>query len=104
MLFALVGVIACLYGILRVRSLRWLLIVGVPLLIGVAFSIVMYSLSYASPPINLPDLTTFGLIAALAGTFTYAGVGPDTYDEAHPAAVAAGENGANGQSFVVAPR
>ncbi len=104
MLFALAGVIACLYGIWRTRSMRWLVIVGVPFVIGVLFSIVMYSLSYASPPINLPDLTTFGLIAALAGAFAYSGIGPDTYDEAHPAAVAAGANGANGQPLVVAPR
>jgi hypothetical protein len=98
LLFALAGLLAALYGAWRSRSTPWLLFVGLSAVIGAVFAAVIYSLSYASPPINLPDLTTFGMIAALTGAFAYTAYGPDTPGEAHPLAAATQE------PFVVAPR
>jgi hypothetical protein len=62
--------------------------------VGAAFAAVIYSLSYASPPINYPELVIFGIAIAMAGAFTYCALGPDTREEA--AAYANGASPANG--------
>jgi hypothetical protein len=89
MIFAVVGIGACLIGSLRAGAGRWTLGIVVSLLVGVAFAAVIYSLSYADPPINYPELVIFGIALTMAGAFAYTALGPDTREVA-----AAGANGA----------
>ncbi len=98
LLFAIAGAGAALWGAWRAGSPLWMLIVGVPaLVLGVGFTVVIYSLSYPPANIILPDLTTFGMIAGLVGALAYTALGPDTPGEAHPLA-------ASQEPFAVAPR
>jgi hypothetical protein len=97
LLFALAGVLATLWGAWLAGSMRWMLIIAIVLAAGAVFAGVIYSLSYATPPINLPDLTAFGIMAALGGAFAYTALGPDFLGEGNPLAV-------DEEPLVVAPR
>jgi hypothetical protein len=89
MIFAVVGIGACIIGSLRAGAGRWTLGIVISLLVGVAFAAVIYSLSYADPPINYPELVIFGIAFTMAGAFAYTALGPDTHEGA-----VAGGNGA----------
>ena len=71
-LFQLVGILVCLYGALRARSMPWAIAVGASTLIGLAVAIVMHSL-----PSAYPELVVFGVILASVGAFAYTALGPD---------------------------
>jgi hypothetical protein len=89
MIFAVVGIGVCLIGSLRAGAGRWTLAIVISLLVGVAFAAVIYSLSYADPPINYPELVIFGIAFTMVGAFAYTALGPDTHEQA-----VAGGNGA----------
>jgi hypothetical protein len=93
-IFEVIGIGVSLVGALRAGAGRWALGIVIPALVGAAFAAVIYSLSYASPPINYPELVIFGIAIAMAGAFTYCALGPDTREEA--AAYANGASPANG--------
>jgi hypothetical protein len=71
-LFQLAGILVCLYGALRARSMPWAIAVGASTLIGLAVAIVMHSL-----PSAYPELVVFGVILASVGAFAYTALGPD---------------------------
>jgi hypothetical protein len=81
-IFAVVGIATCLLGALRAGAGRWALGILIPVLVGIAFAAVIYSLSYADPPINYPELVIFGIAFCMTGAFAYTGIGPDTQQEA----------------------
>ena len=57
----------------------------------------IYSLSYASPPINYPELVIFGIALTMTGAFAYTALGPDSREEAVARANGAvAANGGNG--------
>jgi hypothetical protein len=90
-IFQVIGILACLIGALRARSIPWALVVGVSTLIGLAVTIVMHSLV---PP--YPELVVFGVILASVGSFAYVAAGPDYEEELGYEA-----NGNGESSFVV---
>jgi hypothetical protein len=97
MIFAVVGIGACLIGSLRAGSGRWTLWIVISTLVGIAFAAVIYSLSYASPPINYPELVIFGIAFTMTGAFAYTALGPDSREEAMARANGAlAANGGNG--------
>ncbi len=71
-LFHLAGILVCLYGALRARSVPWTIAIGASTLIGLAVAIVMHSL-----PTAYPELVIFGVVLASVGAFAYAALGPD---------------------------
>jgi hypothetical protein len=75
-IFEVVGILACLIGALRARSIPWAVVVVVSTLIGLAVTIVMHSLV---PP--YPELVVFGVILASVGSFAYVAAGPDYVEE-----------------------
>lgn len=85
-LFELAGLLACLYGALRARSLPWAIAIGVSTLIGLAVAIVIHSL-----PTAYPELVVFGVVLASLGAFAYTALGPDAEEGEVVLA-----NGANG--------
>ena len=97
MIFAVVGIVACLLGALRAGAGRWALWIVLSVLVGIAFAAVIYSLSYASPPINYPELVIFGIAITMVGAFAYTALGPDSREEAVARANGAvAANGGNG--------
>jgi hypothetical protein len=81
MFFAAVGIIACLIGALRAGAGRWALWIVISALVGIAFAAIIYSLSYADPPINYPELVIFGIALTMTGAFAFTALGPDSREE-----------------------
>jgi hypothetical protein len=97
MIFAVIGIGACLLGSLRAGSGRWALWIVISALVGIAFAAIIYSLSYASPPINYPELVIFGIAFTMVGAFAFTALGPDSREEAVARANGAvAANGGNG--------
>ena len=74
-IFELVGILICLYGALRARSVPWIVVVAASTLIGLAAAIVIYTL----PP--YPELVVFAIVLASVGAFAYTVAGPDALGE-----------------------
>jgi hypothetical protein len=97
MIFAVVGIVTCLIGALRAGSGRWALWIAISTLVGIAFAAVIYSLSYASPPINYPELVIFGIGFTMVGAFAFTALGSDSREEASVRANGGvASNGGNG--------
>jgi hypothetical protein len=97
MIFAAVGIGATLIASFGAGATRWTFGILISLLVGVAFAAVIYSLSYADPPINYPELVIFGIAATMIGAFAYIALGPDSRAEAAASANGAvAANGGNG--------
>jgi hypothetical protein len=96
-IFAAIGIGASLIGSLRAGAGRWTLGILICALVGIAFAAVIYSLSYAAPPINYPELVIFGIAFTMAGAMAYTALGPDSRGEATARANGAvAANGGNG--------
>ncbi|HEU5438069.1 MAG TPA: hypothetical protein VFU88_02170 [Ktedonobacterales bacterium] len=92
--FEVIGIAICLYGaFMNASSLRWALVIAIPVLICLGFGIVVYNL-----PTAYPELIVMAFIAAMVGAFAYVAAGPDY--PAELAQPAGGENG-SAESFVV---
>jgi hypothetical protein len=98
MIFAVVGIGACLIGALRAGTGRWALWIVISALVGIAFAAIIYSLSYApKDPIIYPELVIFGIAFTMVGAFAFTALGPDSREEARAGANGAvAANGGNG--------
>lgn len=92
-IFQLVGILACLYGAARARSIPWVVVIIASTLIGLAGAIVMHTLSPA-----YPELVVFAVIFASVGAFAYTAAGPDAPSEEE---LLEGATGNGTSSFVV---
>jgi hypothetical protein len=92
MIFQAVGVLTCLLGAVRARSMPWIVTIIAVALVGIAVAIVAYSL-----PEAYPELVVFGVILASVGAYAYSVAGPDPEEEL---AYTNGNGNSNG-SFVV---
>jgi hypothetical protein len=93
-IFELVGILVCLYGAVRARSIPWMVVVIASTLIGLAGAIVLHTL----PP--YPELVVFAVVFASVGAFAYTAAGPDVPREEELLEGANG-NGNGTSSFVV---
>ncbi|HLZ21183.1 MAG TPA: hypothetical protein VKQ30_03575 [Ktedonobacterales bacterium] len=91
-IFELVGILACLYGAVRARSIPWMLVIIISTLIGLASAIVLHTL----PP--YPELVVLAVVLASVGAFAYTAAGPDAAGEVE---MLEGVNGNGASSFVV---
>lgn len=94
-IFQLVGILACLYGAVRARSVPWIVVIVASTLIGLAGAIVFHTLTPA-----YPELVVFAVVLASVGAFAYTAAGPDASGEAELLDGANG-NGNGTSSFVV---
>jgi len=92
--FEAIGIAVCLYGAyIGAGSLRWALVIGIPVLISLGFGIVIYNL-----PSAYPELIVMAFIVAMVGAFAYVAAGPDVPVDVAQAAAGDG----NGEpAFVV---